>query len=664
MLYLSALIFIATVFVFLRPAAKHLGLALVFAFSATLYLIFTLFYLLADYLSTNGIDESVAYHLFVDVGGAGLEDFTKQLVIGLVGLLVSITAGSLIGYLAMRYGGRTSRRHLASLAFVPLAWVAHPGMADIYSLVKVRLAESTTSRPEQFVPPPSALSFEQPKNLIYFYLESLEATYFDESVFPGLLPNLKRIREKSYSFDNIRQADSTGWTIAGMVASQCGAPLIRPIGGRNEATPEGGFFSKAVCMGDLLSNAGYTLSYMGGADLDFAGKGEFYRDHSFDVVKGLDELKHRVDPGYLTSWGLYDDSLFIFMREELDRLSSQNEPYAFYGLTLDTHHPFGHIPDSCEDLVYGDDMDPMLNAIHCSDKLVGELYDWLESTGKLENTTLVLASDHFAMRNTVWYKLEVMDRHNLLMIVDSDLPRGNNDKIGTTLDIAPTLLTTLGHEIDAYGYGRSLWKDSVITSNPDNHVLEMGLIFAQGRGYLKSLWSDRSVELANQKLKEQNRSQDVLELTGDLEFQMSRLNGLKIALAQPRKSPNDDALLLTTEPSSTSIELYGFDGSAVHPLLAVDLCEQHDLVRMKSLKETALDLDVYYDSYIVTGHMPENCAANNPELTLSKLFINSGLADWTRILQDQHYAGVVFIEGTTLEVTAAESNASTIRFVN
>jgi len=204
----------------------------------------------------------------------------------------------------------------------------------------------------------------------------------------------------------------------------------------------------------------------------------------------------------------------------------------------------------------------------------------------------------------------------------------------------------------------------VITSNPDNHVLEMGLIFAQGRGYLKSLWSDRSVELANQKLKEQNRFQDVLELTGDLEFQMSRLNGLKIALAQPRQSPNDDALLLTTDPSSTSIELYGFDGSAVHPLLAVDLCEQHDLVRMKSLKETALDLDVYYDSYIVTGHMPENCAANNPELTLSKLFINSGLADWTRILQDQHYAGVVFFEGTTLEVTAAGSNASTIRFVN
>ena len=553
---------------------------------------------------------------------------------------------------------------MISLALVPLAWVTHPGMADIYSLVKVRLDESNTTRPEQFVTPPTALSFEQPKNLIYLYLESLEATYFDESVFPGLLPNLKRIREEAHSFDNIRQADSTGWTIAGMVASQCGAPLIRPIGGRNEATPEGGFLSKAVCIGDLLSREGYALSYMGGADLDFAGKGEFYRDHNFDSVKGLNELRHRVDSDYLTSWGLYDDSLFTFMREELDRLSSQARPYAFYGLTLDTHHPFGHIPDSCEDLTYGDDMDPMLNAIHCSDKLVGEFYDWLEQTGKLENTTLVLASDHFAMRNTVWYKLEVMDRRNLLMIVDADLPTGNNDKIGTTLDVAPTLLTTMGYELDAFGYGRSLLGNSLISSNPDNHVLEMGLIFAQGRGYLKSLWSERSVELANEKLKEQNRFQTVMELSGDQEFSMNRLSGLEIALAQPSPNPTGDALNLIIDPSSTTIDLYGFDGSAVHKLLAVDLCKQHDLVGMKSLKDAALDLDIYYDSYIVTGHLPKNCASKNPELTLSKLFINSGLAGWTSILQDQYYAGVVFIEGATLEMTAEASQASTIRFVN
>ena len=664
MLYFSALIFVVTVLVFFRPASNHRGLAVIFASSATIYLLFTLFYLIADYLSTNGIDESVAYHLFIDVGGVGIQDFKDQVFIGVMGLLISIAAGGLIGFSAIRFGGKTSGRHLISLALVPLAWVTHPGMADIYSLVKVRLDESNTTRPEQFVTPPTALSFEQPKNLIYLYLESLEATYFDESVFPGLLPNLKRIREEAHSFDNIRQADSTGWTIAGMVASQCGAPLIRPIGGRNEATPEGGFLSKAVCIGDLLSREGYALSYMGGADLDFAGKGEFYRDHNFDSVKGLNELRHRVDSDYLTSWGLYDDSLFTFMREELDRLSSQTVPYAFYGLTLDTHHPFGHIPDSCEDLTYGDDMDPMLNAIHCSDKLVGEFYDWLEQTGKLENTTLVLASDHFAMRNTVWYKLEVMDRRNLLMIVDADLPTGNNDKIGTTLDVAPTLLTTMGYELDAFGYGRSLLGNSLISSNPDNHVLEMGLIFAQGRGYLKSLWSERSVELANEKLKEQNRFQTVMELSGDQEFSMNRLSGLEIALAQPSPNPTGDALNLIIDPSSTTIDLYGFDGSAVHKLLAVDLCEQHDLVGMKSLKDAALDLDIYYDSYIVTGHLPKNCAANNPELTLSKLFINSGLAGWTQILQDQYYAGVVFIEGATLEMTAEASQASTIRFVN
>jgi len=83
-LYFSALIFVVTVLVFFRPASNHRGLAVIFASSATIYLLFTLFYLIADYLSTNGIDESVAYHLFIDVGGVGIQDFKDQVVIGLI----------------------------------------------------------------------------------------------------------------------------------------------------------------------------------------------------------------------------------------------------------------------------------------------------------------------------------------------------------------------------------------------------------------------------------------------------------------------------------------------------------------------------------------------------------------------------------------------------
>ena len=232
----------------------------------------------------------------------------------------------------------------------------------------------------------------------------------------------------------------------------------------------------------------------------------------------------------------------------------------------------------------------------------------------------------------------------------------------------------MGYELDAYGYGRSLWGNRLISSDPDNHLLEMRLILEQGRGYVKSLWSDRSIELAieklqaeklqAEKLKAENRSQTLIELTGDQEFALNRLSGLKIALAQPSPKPTSDALKLTIDPSSTTIDLYGFDGSAVRKLLAIDLCGQHDLVGMKSLKDAALDLGISYDSYIVTGHLPKNCDAKNPDLILSKLFKNSGLAGWTRILQDQYYAGVVFTEGGTLEMTAEASQASTIRFVN
>ncbi|GAH13737.1 unnamed protein product, partial [marine sediment metagenome] len=50
-------------------------------------------------------------------------------------------------------------------------------------------------------------------------------------------------------------------------------------------------------------------TYLGGAELAFAGKGAFFREHGYTQVRGW---KHWADLGYerFNDWGLSDSDLF------------------------------------------------------------------------------------------------------------------------------------------------------------------------------------------------------------------------------------------------------------------------------------------------------------------------------------------------------------------
>jgi len=64
----------------------------------------------------------------------------------------------------------------------------------------------------------------KPKNLVLIYVESLENSYQKPTLFDkNLLTSLDQF--KGLTFSDFRQAPGTGWTIAGMIATQCGIPL-------------------------------------------------------------------------------------------------------------------------------------------------------------------------------------------------------------------------------------------------------------------------------------------------------------------------------------------------------------------------------------------------------------------------------------------------------
>ena len=144
------------------------------------------------------------------------------------------------------------------------------------------------------------------------------------------------------------------------------------------------------------------------------------------------------------------------MYDRIEILSKANENFGLFALTLDTHHPNGYISASCENKIYGDGTNSILNSIHCVDELIGKFMEKFLNSEIYNNTTLVLLSDHLALKNTASEVLKNANRSNLFMIFDKDAkPQLIND-IGNSFDIGPTVMSFLGANTNGLGLGRNL----------------------------------------------------------------------------------------------------------------------------------------------------------------------------------------------------------------
>jgi len=245
-----------------------------------------------------------------------------------------------------------------------------------------------------------------PKNLILIYAESLERLYFDEDMFPGLMKNLGPLTEEAVEFTNVHQRPGTGWTIAGIVASQCGLPFnVKYIDGQEANIALAAIdepFKDEICLADILDAYDYNTVFMGGAKLSFAGKGKFLDANGFDETLGLDEL-HRTIPDYryVSKWGLYDDTLLDLAMAKVDELAAKNA-----------------------------------------------------------NTVIVLLSDHLSMKNTVFDRLTAREDERRLswFIWDDMLEPAKIDAAATHFDVTPTVLELMGIP----NYRQNNWGRSVL----------------------------------------------------------------------------------------------------------------------------------------------------------------------------------------------------------
>ena len=307
------------------------------------------------------------------------------------------------------------------------------------------------------------------KNLLLIFLEGVEAIYTDENLFPGLTPNLQALNKEGWQFDNMQQVEGSGWTVAGLVSSLCGTPLLYESSFNGNEILFSRILDKAICLPDILGSAGYQQVFMGGAALEFAGKGSFLQEHGFDTTLGRYELIDEIeDPDYVNGWGLYDDSLFSQALVQFNRLAASEQPFNLTLLTVDTHHPTGEPSASCSEYDLIDNS--ILHAVHCTDFLLGEFLDQVKMYPAYEDTVVVLVSDHLAMRNNAFPLFPADYERRLYFSVLNSGVAAEQGIFATPLDISPTVLQLLEVQHDVtFLAGLNLLTTSLLEAQRDTY---------------------------------------------------------------------------------------------------------------------------------------------------------------------------------------------------
>lgn len=458
LLFQSAAIFLLIIsFYFHKKSASALFNRVIFSIIALLSYLYIGAYLLLNYLSEDGINSAVIYHLKYGLEEAGWQDFWQTVIVSILFIIFGLV---IFYWLVKKNYVRTNRRINIFMAYLILflSLAFNPANFDIYRLRALYSPGNKAVAPfDAFYEKPEIKEIGKPKNLIIIYTEGLEQTYFNETIFPGLLKGLRQLQDKSTYFTNIKQIDGASWTIGGIVASQCGLPLVTPTFDGNRLNVMEEFMPSAVCLSDLLKNQGYRLAYFGGASLNFAGKGKFFASHNYDEIYGSNELMPLLDDKkYRSDWGPYDDTLFDLAYERYEKMAKSFDKTAMAILTLDTHHPEGHISRSCGNLKYQDGSNPILNSVACSDYLISRFVERVQRSENGSSTVIAILSDHLAHGNTATNLLNMAERKNLFMIIEPDNAKKQRiDQLGSALDIGPTMLPFVGYE-GKIGLGRNL----------------------------------------------------------------------------------------------------------------------------------------------------------------------------------------------------------------
>ncbi len=401
------------------------------------------------------------------------------------GLIVAGAAGQIIHVVAYEKNDRRITALTPRLpAYLPLRSHSNavrfgdrlPGVEEEFSsLGKMRQSLRYPLHPLRFSPPPPPRF-----NVIVLLLESWRA----DSWGPSITPNIAAFAHENLVFD--QHFSSGNSTVAGVVGLFYG---IHPT--YWEAIKADNVALHNPVMIDAFVEHGYELGIFAESSFErHKIKDAVFRDIEIhDRFQGKQAVTKDPD---LTR------QLLDFLRER----DARDEPFFAFGFYKASHYTYSYDPETAPfhpakrrnlALRADEGIEPYLNdyrnALHFEDEQVGRVLDWLRHSGHLEDTVVVITTDHAESFDDngqdYWGHGSNFTRYQTQVPFFMHWP-GHDARVesrrSSHLDLTPTLLRGVfgcTNPIEDYSDGRDLFDlpaaaRSLVIAGYTNHALVLG----------------------------------------------------------------------------------------------------------------------------------------------------------------------------------------------
>ncbi len=288
---------------------------------------------------------------------------------------------------------------------------------------------------------------------IVLVLEESFGSEFIGSLRPegvNITPHFDSLAGEGVLFTNIYATGNR--TVRGLEASVISFP---PIPGRSIVKRPAN--EDLFTLASALKTQDYQTVFLYGGRAYFDNFEHFASNNSYDKVLDETDFSRKT---FSTIWGVCDEDLFDNALMTFDSLHAQKKPFFATMITVSNHSPFtypeGRIP-------FNPQKQFRKFAVRYADYAIGKFIADAKSHEFFDSTLFIFMADHGAR---VYGRQEIpMDSYEipLLFYAPALFPAGSrNDRLGSQLDLAPTILDMLDFSYNSSFFGRSMLR-------PDAH---------------------------------------------------------------------------------------------------------------------------------------------------------------------------------------------------
>lgn len=294
------------------------------------------------------------------------------------------------------------------------------------------------------------------KNLIYIMLESIDTFLVDDEY----MPTLNYLKNTGWNFNNhYAPTFGSGYTFNTEFALNTG--LYSPVNGGAYSLTGNNFITS---LPNLFKKANYSVNSV------HQNYGKFYNRTQMHLAFGYD---NHYDKSYMINGFNYQSDESLVQDENIyNYIAKSSDRFMTFITTYSAHIPYGNNNNLCKaneeyQIVSKTNNNNNNSEISCiktlakiTDNFIKELIDKLEKDKILDNTVLILTTDHYMYgikdKETL-YKLKNNTEHNLLskvpfIIWSKDILHKEISTLNSTIDLLPTIANLFGLEYNPNYY--------------------------------------------------------------------------------------------------------------------------------------------------------------------------------------------------------------------